>query len=183
MAYSPTAYTTSTTVERILRTANNKIIVGTNPGELSPTDLDGFILDASEYIDGFLRSVVGFNNLPVPNHSEKPEVRFAAGRIAAYLVHEAMYPTYRREALGSGTLGWKHEADKMLLALKKHIDEGVYTDLSPATGGIQFITTEQYFQTQIGVRYVDPTMRSDQTNAVPDKDGNIGPYNDGTELP
>jgi len=183
MAYSPIAYTTSETVQRLLRVSNNKIRVGTDPGELSPTDLDGFILDASEYIDGFLRNVVGFNNLPVPNFSEKPEIRFAASRYSAYLVLEAMYSSYRRESLGSGTLGWKDEADKMLVELKKHIDEGVYTDLSPATGGIQFITTEQYFQTQIGVRSVDPTMRSDQLNTVPDKDGNIGPYNDGTELP
>lgn len=183
MAYAAIPYTTAAIVSRILRIANNKIRIGTNPGELSPTDLEGFILDASEYIDGYLRSVVGFDSLPVVNYAAVPELTFSAGRIAAYLIHEAMYPSYRRESLGSGTLGWKHEADKMLVALKKHIDDGVYTDLSPATGGIQFITSEQYFQTQIGIRFLDKSMRSDQTNIVPDKEGNIGPYNDGTERP
>jgi len=47
---------------------------------------------------------------------------------------------------------------------------------------LQFITVDQFYQTQIGVRYVDNHMRNDQQNVSPTKEGNIGPYNDGTLL-
>jgi len=180
MAYSPIAYTTQAIVERLLRTANNKIRVGTGTGEISPADIDGFIIDASQFIDGFIRAVSMFDSVPVVTYIEKPEIGYAAGRLAAFFIHRAMYPSYRTEELGSGIVGWEKDAKDQLELLKKHIGEGVYTDLSPATGGFQFVTVNQYFQTQIGLYGIDKSLRSDRNNQVPSKLGNIGPYNDGT---
>lgn len=180
--YSPIAYTTRASVERLLRVSNNKIKVGTNPGEITPADIDEFILDASRYIDSFIRATAVFENLPVTTYEEKPEITFSAPRLAAYFIHRAMYASYREDQLGMGVMGWKKDAQEHLDMLKKHIDNGVYTDLSPATGGLQFITVDQFYQTQIGVRYVDNHMRNDQQNVSPTKEGNIGPYNDGTLL-
>ncbi len=180
MGYVAIAYTDQTTVKRLLRTANNKIRIGSSAGEMSLTDLDGFILDASKFIDGFIRAVANFDNLPVVTYSEKPEIGYAAGRLTAFFIHRAMYPSYRTEDLGSGIVGWEKDAKDQLELLKQHIEDGVYTDLSPATGGIQFVTVDQYFQTQIGVSGVDKSLRSDRNNQVPVKQGNIGPYNDGT---
>lgn len=179
MAYAPIAYTTSTEVERILRTSNNKIIVGNNPGELSTADLDGYILDASKFIDAFLRQVVLFDNLPVATYTEKPEIGFAAPRLTAYLIHRDMYSSYRTDQLGAGVNGWLKETNEFVELLMKNINNGVYTDLSPATGGIQYVTAEQFFQTQIGVRGIR-TPVEDRENQVPTKLGNIGPYEDGT---
>lgn len=179
MAYTPTPYTTLDDVKRILRTSNNKIRIGNNPGEISEADINGFILDASRFIDGYCRSVIGFTSIPIPDYSEKMEVVFAAGRLACFFIYQAMYPSYRSENLGAGVGGWMDDAKQQLQLFKEHVNDGVYTDLSPATGGIQFITTEQFFQTQIGVDGVDSSLRSDRSKQVPIKSDNIGPYSDG----
>jgi hypothetical protein len=181
MAYSPIAYVSANTVKRLLRTANNKIRIGSPvpPNQITEEDLDGYILDASEYIDSFIRQVVLFDNLPIATYTEKPEITFAAGRFAAYFVHESLYPTYRTEKLGTAVIGWKSEAEDRLRLFVQHVNEGVYSDLSPATGGIQFITVEQFFQTQIGIRGLT-TMQNDVENQTPIKLGNIDPYNDGS---
>lgn len=175
MAYAPIAYTTNAKVQRLLRTSNNKIRVGTAPGCISSEDVDAYIIDASEFIDGFCRSVIGFDNLPIVSYAEKPEVIFAATRIAAYFIVQSMYFSYRSDDQGKGSKGWMDEAESMLVDFKKHINEGVYVDLSPATGGMQFVTSQRFFQTQIGIRQLE-TVRNDQTNSAPIKSTNIGPY-------
>jgi len=178
MAYAPIAYTSDTRVKKILRTSNNKITIGSGDGEITQADLDDYIIEASEFIDGFIRAVVGFDSLPITTFVQKPEITFAAPRIAAYLLFRDLYASYRTEDLGAGVRGWLAEAEDSLDRLKNHVDLGVYTDLSPATGGIQFITSEQFFQTQIGVRGVRD-QKADQKNIEPLKLGNISPYQDG----
>ena len=180
MPYAPIPYTTQASVERLLRVSNNKVRVGTDPGEVTPADINEFILEASMYIDSFIRVNAEFDNLPVVTYLEKPEITFAAPRLAAYFVHRCMYATYRQDQLGAGVNGWQKDAEDHLKLLKEHIDKGVYTDLSPATGGLQFISVEQFYQTEVGVRFIDRNMRSDSKNVVPTKAANIGPYNDGT---
>jgi len=179
MAYAPIAYTTDTAVERILRTSNNKIKIGTDPGNLSPTDLAAYILDASMFIDSFLREVTLVENLPVATYSEKPEITYVAPRITAYLIHRDMYPTYRTEQMGKGEMSWKTETVEFLEMLKKHIDMGVYPDLSPASGGMQFVTAETFFQNKIGIYGLHDQIPN-RENQEPTISGNIGPYMDGT---
>lgn len=180
MAYAPVPYTTQAEVETILRTSNNKITIGTDPGEIAPTDVAVFILQASKFIDGFVRSCVLSNKVPIPNYEEKPEITFAAPYLAAYFIHRALYASYRTDQLGAGITGFLADAKDHLEMFKEHVNAGVYPDCSPATGGVQFTTVEQYFQTQIGVEGVDRSLRSDQDNIVPLKLGNIGPFNDGS---
>jgi hypothetical protein len=90
-----------------------------------------------------------------------------------------MYSNYRVEQLGEGTTGWLQDGKEHLEMLKAHIDAGVYPDLSPATGGLQFVTSEQFFQTKIGI-YGIHSQKADQENIVPTKLGNVGPHSDGT---
>ena len=156
MPYASIPYTTVAAVSRILRTANNKIRVGSDPGGITEEDVEAYILDASAFIDSFLRDVVGFNNLPVATYQEKPEILYVAPRIAAFLIHRDLYSSYKTDQLGVGVNGWLKETREFLEMLRKHINDGVYTDLSPATGGLQFMTTEQLYVLTFGTECCTP---------------------------
>ena len=180
MAYSPIPYTDQANVTRILRTSNTKIRIGSAAGEISSADVDAYIIDASEKIDAFIRANALATALPVITYSEKPELTYAAKYLSAYLIWRSLYSSYRVEQIGAGVQGWYTDAMDNLNLLMKNIDAGVYPDLSPSTGGMNFITSDQFFQTQIGICGIDQSLRSDKSDTVPIKQGNIGPFSSGS---
>lgn len=175
MAYVPVPYTTVSVVERILRTSNNKITIGPDAGQITNADVEGFILDASKKIDAFARKVVIEANIPIPNHDEKTEIGLAAAYLAVFDIYRAMYRSYRTDEFSVGVEGFKKEATDMLDLFIKNVDDGVYPDLSPSSSGIQIITGDKFFQTEIGVESVHSLIK-DQKNQAPEKGENLGPW-------
>ena len=184
MSYTPTAYTTTTAVKRILRTSKTNLnIDNTESADLSPVDLDEYVLDASRVIDMTIREACLDAVIPLSDYAI-PEIQLIAPRLTAYMIFRDLYRSNDAENdLPTGPKGWLKESQEYLRKFIDNINKGVYSDLSSAKGGPRWESVLNYFQTQIGVSNVhgDDNLENNVLDKTPITSGdNITPWSEDT---
>lgn len=175
MAYTPVAYTTIDVVKRLMRTQNSgSIRIGTqNNDELSPADINSYILDASMFIDSMIQKNIVSGSVPLAG--VYPEIAFAAGRLTAFFIYRDLFGAYRMENLPMGPRGWTEDAKEFIKIFIDNLNSGVYPALSPSTDGPGWETTAQWFISKVG-NYAVRDQISMVTNQVPVQGDNLGAF-------
>ena len=119
MAYTPTAYTTTNTVKRILRNQNNKLRIGDEvQDQVSTVDTEEYILDASRIIDSTIAKFINYSEIPLT--TTYPEISFAAPRITAYLIYRDVMQGLA-EDMPIGLKGWLDESERYIKTDRKSV--------------------------------------------------------------
>lgn len=171
--YVPVAYTDGAAVKRILRATGSqpKIKIGDNPTDhFTSADLTAYILDGSRIIDSYLMSVVTKSAIPLA--LTYAEVSYAAPRFVAWLMYRDQYQAYRIEQLPNGPRGWIKDGNEFLDRFVNSINEGNYSELSPAYGGPQWESASEFFQKNIGVIPIHDQVEN-TSDSVPSSGDNL----------